>query len=123
MRAGGARAMEDGVQKAVRALRDSGKQQPVMATARRKTDMEGHVFTTAAGGGRLRGGREGFPGSARRSLGFAEAPGLGHASVPAPPFYGGGRGGGAHLVYGEGYSSALLIAAPTLPPHPCGMRA
>lgn len=34
------------------ALQDFCKQQPVMATAReRKTDMEGNVFTTAAGAG------------------------------------------------------------------------
>lgn len=81
------RATEDRGQKSVLALRDSGKQQAVMATARRKTDMEGNVFTTAAVGGRPSGGREGFPGSARRSLGSAGAPGLGYASAPAPPFY------------------------------------
>lgn len=54
--------------------------------------MEGNVFTTAAVGGRPSGGREGFPGSARRSLGSAGAPGLGYASAPAPPFYWGGGG-------------------------------
>lgn len=87
--------MEDGGQKAAHALRDSGKQQPVMATAGRKTATEGNVFTTAAVGGRPSGGREGFPGSARRSLGFAEAPGLGYASAPAPPFY----WRGAHILF------------------------
>lgn len=61
--------------------------------------MEGNVFTTAAVGGRPSGGREGFPGSARRrSLGFAEAPGLGYASVPALAFYGGGWRG-AHILF------------------------
>ena len=43
-------------QKPVRALRDPGEQQAVMATARRETDMEGNVFTTAAVGGRPSGG-------------------------------------------------------------------
>ena len=92
-----------------------------MATARRKTDMEGNVFTTAAVGGRPSGGGRDSP-APRAALGSAGARGWVTLRRPHPRFTGGR--GGADLVYGEGYpSSALPTAAPTLPPHPCGMRA
>jgi len=87
--------------------------------------MEGNVFTTAAVGGRPSGGREGGIPRLRAPLArLRRGPRAGLRFGARTPVLWRGVAGGAHLVYEEGYSSsALLIAAPILPPHPCGMRA
>lgn len=109
------------------ALQDFGKQQPVMATVRRQNRHGGkRVYnrsSSSAGGGReAEGGREageGFPDFALSPLCSGGAPGLGSAADPPSPAL---LVGGAHLVYGEGYSSsALVIKSLILRLHPCGM--
>lgn len=83
------------------------------------------MFTTAAaaGGRRREGGREGFPDSELSPLRSAPLGPQGWVVLRSPhlssPLF---IGGGAPLVYGEGYSSsALVIASLILLLHPCGM--
>lgn len=80
--------MEDGVQEDASALRDFGKQQPVMATVREKGKQTWRetclqLQRRREGGG----GREGFPNSALSPLRSSGAPGLGSASKPPPQLY------------------------------------
>lgn len=111
-----ARGMEYRVPGNSTSLQDFCKQQPVMATAReRKTDMEGNVFTTAAGAG----GRGRDSPALRSSLSTPVGP-QGWAGLwlptPIPAFL-----GGPSCLWGGYSSSALVIASLILLLHPCGM--
>lgn len=91
--------MEEWGQEDVCALRDFGKQQPVMATVREgKTDMEGNVFTTAAVGGRLseEGGRDSPTLRSARSAPVGPQGWVVLHCAHLPLYWGGGR---AHILF------------------------